>query len=257
MVTHAASLAPYPKPLKSVETLLAELAVHLGEAFCLEPLPLYTIVVEGWTDVKYLRRAAELVCKHTGFDPLSVDLADGRQIEVGIVTRGQKGDPARGGVKQIVRLAEAIKSACFEYEAYYGIALVFDHDEAGLEGSQQVVGFGFKAGRYSLTLDPKRHPGSSAKKQVVIEDLLSLRIQSAYFDQGTASCSVTYREGKIQRYQWESPSKGLLQEFVCNNADVRDMVEIIRLLARVRKMWGLPAEFDLSDAEPLIISGDP
>jgi len=42
-----AKLAPHAKPLKSGEQMLAELNGRLTDQFCLNPLPLYVIVMEG------------------------------------------------------------------------------------------------------------------------------------------------------------------------------------------------------------------
>ena len=249
MSANTAKLAPHPKPLKSAEQLMADLNERLKEEFCLDPLPLYTVIMEGWTDVKYAQRAAQRALEATGQDLLGgTSPIDGQPIRIGIVTPGKAGDPSRGGVPQVVRLAQTIREACFLYDAYFGVAFVFDHDKAGVDAATEVDGIGFKRDKYCLTLDPRKHPAACAAKQVVIEDLLSLRIQRAFFDEGTAWCSAEYEEGRLRRYVWGHQSKGPLQEYVLRHAVWDDLREVARVIGRVREMWGLPANAAVFDA---------
>src|SRR5262249_25492406 len=96
-----------------------------------------------------------------------------------------------------------------------------------------------------LALDPKRHPGACANTQVVIEDLLSLRIQTAFFEQGDAWCSVEYEAGTLRRYVWRHQSKRGLLEHVLAHAQPADVQEVAQVLVRVREMWGLPVDRSL------------
>lgn len=234
-----AKFAPRPRALKTTEQLLDDLNDTLKKEFCLDPLSAYTILVEGWSDVKYMLRAAELA-RERGVDLLFAPTPDDAPpSRISVVTPGKPGAPSRGGVDQLVRLAEAIRPAVFSYEAYLGVAFIFDHDTAGIGGCQGVTKNGFKSDRHAITLDPRRHPGACARKQVVIEDLLSLRIQKAFFEQGSAWCSATYEAGTLTRYVWDQRSKAPLQDFVLANAQLEDLAEVARLLLRVRRMWGL------------------
>ncbi len=144
-------------------------------------------------------------------------------------------------MEQVVRLAREIRTAVFSYEAYYGVAFVFDHDDAGIKARNTIADYGFKADRHSVTLEPKKHPGACSKKQVVMEDLLSIRIQSAFFHQGAPWCSAEYESGQLMRYAWGHQSKAPLQDFVAANGTWDDVLEVARVLGRVRQMWGLPA----------------
>lgn len=248
MPPRVAALAPRPRGMKSVEEIVQELNLSLSQQFCLEPLSHYTVVTEGWTDVAYLKLAARLASESTGVDLLCVDYDDETRGQIDVVTPGIRGNPARGGVPQVVRLAEAIAGACFVYGAYAGVALLFDHDDAGVRAMQEVQGYGFRHGKHSLTLDPQRHPSTKAKKQVVIEDLLSLDIQTRFFQQGIATCSVSYDRGDLTRYVWGFESKRALQEYVESHAKWLDVVEVTRVLVRVREMWGLPVDASLYTA---------
>lgn len=242
MTDRSAKLAPYPKELKSSGQLMLELNELLKVEYCLDPLPLYTLVVEGWSDVKYLLAAAALA-RNRGSDLLSATSpVDGATIPIGIITPGRRNDPSRGGVEQVVRLARDIKAAVFAYDAYHGVAFVFDHDDAGIKGRDEVAQHGFLGDKHTITLDPKRHPLACAKKQVVVEDLLSLRVQTAFFSQGSAWCSAEYEAGALKRYVWGHASKGALQAFVASNAAWEDLIEVARVLVRVREMWGLPVD---------------
>jgi hypothetical protein len=251
MTLPTAKLAPHPKPLKSPDQLLMELNARLKAEFCLDPLPLYAVVTEGWTDLNYMMRAAQLALQATGQDLLAVrsPLA-GESMQIGIVTPGKPGNPGRGGVPQMARLAEAIREACFLYDAYFGIAFVFDHDDAGNKAGADVIAeFGFKRDKYSLTLDPRKHPGACARKQVVIEDLLSLQIQMEFFEQGTAWCSAEYEDGQLRRFVWGHQSKEPLQQYVLERGKWSDLREVARVLARVREMWGLPVDLSGFDGQ--------
>lgn len=93
------------------------------------------------------------------------------------------------------------------------------------------------------TLEPERHPfacrSGIPSTPVVIEDLLSVRVQSEFLNAKPANCDVTYRAGRIVRCGWHKESKAELCEFVCERAQTIDMIEVIRAIARVRELWRL------------------
>jgi hypothetical protein len=249
MSDRVAELAPrgYLKQPRSVEELLDDLRQRLQSEFCMAELGPYFVVTEGWTDLKYLLHAAALAKEMTGIDLLRAVLPDGNDVAIELITPGKDGDPRRGGVAQMVRLAEAIAPACFQYEAYYGVAFVFDHDEAGLRAREEIQHLGFKEDLHLLTLDPRHHAGACAKKQVVVEDLLSLEVQTAFFELGHAWCSCEFEDGIVRRYVWRAQSKAELLEFVITHSSASDLRELVRALVRIRSMWGLPVDPDLAD----------
>ncbi len=122
---------------------------------------------------------------------------------------------------------------------------VFDHDDAGLKAQQDIQSLGYEPGRNLITLDPRSHPGACATKQVVIEDLLSLRIQQSFFDQGHAFCSIDYADGQVVRFRWGHESKHLLRDYVCGHATWDDVREVGRILARARSVFGFPVNNDI------------
>lgn len=241
MTGRTASLAPHPKPLRTVEQMLGSVNEQLREQFGLDPLSLYSIVVEGETDVQYLVHAAALFQAETGVDLLEAVCPDGAVTRISVVSPGTPSNPHQGGVPQMARLAEAIQPACFQYDAYYGVVFLFDHDTAGLQaGRDKLTQLGYVPDRHTLTLDPRQHPGACASKQVVIEDLLSLEIQHAFFSAGRPWCAAHFEDGKLRRYEWRRESKSELVEFVRTHAAVTDLTELVRVLQRVREVWGLP-----------------
>jgi hypothetical protein len=123
---------------------------------------------------------------------------------------------------------------------FAGILFVLDHDTEGIKAQQEIHGYGFKPDINSITLNPRNHPESCAKNQVVIEDLLSLNIQQDFFDAGAATCSVEYENGRLVRYKWGTLSKPALRDFACGNGGLDDFRGIVGVLRRVRSVFGLP-----------------
>lgn len=207
----------------------------------------YLIVVEGTTDCYYLRRAAELARAECGVDVLKLDDAalDGSET-ITVCTPIKPEDPSglRGGLPQIERLARDLLIHVVEYELPSPICFLLDHDDAGVEAAKRLRDLGYNLDRARPeTLEPDLHPSACRSgipsSPVVIEDLLSVRIQSAFLNAKPANCDVTYRAGRIVRCGWHKESKAELCEFVCQKAEVVDMVEVIRALVRVRELWRL------------------
>lgn len=249
---HKAQLAPNARRLPSADDLLLRLQRVLDEKYCLEPLPEFTIVVEGKTDRDYLVQAAQLARDEHGEELLAVPAhLSESATEIAVVTplhaesRNAADGRERGGIPQVVRLADDLRSYVFTLEVFRGLLFVFDHDKAGFEAQEKMREFGYRPGQHSITLDPKEHVGSCAKKQVVIEDLLSLRVQKKFFDCGHAWCSVDYEEGRIVRFQWGHESKHLLRDYVCKHATWADLREVGRVLARARAVFGFPVNGDI------------
>jgi hypothetical protein len=244
MEPKVAQQAPVPPPMPSVEGLLQKLRQTLSGDFCLDMLPKFSVIVEGWTDHDYLIRAAELTKQKTGEDLLAVpeQLCQQGPAQIGIRTPGKPGDPTRGGTPQMVRLAEQLQFYVFTMELFAGMVFLFDHDDAGLEAREKIAGYGFRKDVNSLTLDPRHHPHACAKKQVTIEDLLSLDVQQRFFDSGSAWCRADYEDGKLIRYVWGHQSKPFLRDFVKQHATWGDIREVARILARIRRIWGLPVD---------------
>lgn len=246
MARKVARYAPTPPKPKTLDELTEELNRTLREQFCLAPIPTYSVFVEGWTDRNYLERAAQLAGEYNGEDLLAVPGPSGQADRIALLTPGKPGNPSRGGVPQLVRLADALRVYIFHLEMY-AICFVFDHDEAGIKAQQEIRQHGYEPDSHSLTLDPRHHPGSCAQKQVVIEDLLTLDLQRRFFEKCPDKwCTVSYEAGALRRFQWAADTKSKLQEFACREGSWDDFREVARVLQRVRSVFNLPANTALS-----------
>jgi len=140
----------------------------------------------------------------------------------------------------MVRLAEMLKPYVFTIRAFEGLVFVFDHDDEGQRAANQMQVEGYNRDVNIATLDPRQHPNACAKKQVCIEDLLSLDIQRRFFESTSTTCSVDYVDGKQRRFHWSHSSKPELRDFVVENACLEDVREVIQLVKRIRDALGLP-----------------
>lgn len=207
----------------------------------------YLVVVEGTTDVYYLRRASELARAAHGFDLLSLGPAapDGLgRITVCTPINPDDPDGLRGGLPQIERLAADLRSFIIEYELPSPICFMLDHDRGGVEAAKRLRHQGFDMDRARPeTLDPQCHPTACRRgrgePEAVIEDLLSVRIQKQFLHATPASCDVSFRNGEVVRCVWQKESKADLCGYVCKHADLHDMLEVVRVLVRVRRLWRL------------------
>jgi hypothetical protein len=228
------SLKP-DEQLKAINSILAD-------EFMLPPLLKYNIFVEGHTDIKYLQHAATMAIT-LGEDLLAVPstsigvLADQMQI----CSPRSISDPLhRGGVKELNRLGRELAAWLSRLDAEIFVMFVFDHDQAGITAMSQLRKDGIRIAE-SLTLDAEKHPGACGDKDVVIEDLLSTSIQRSFFDsQSDCSVWVQYVNGSIRRFSWDHPTKDALCNYVTASACWKDVLEIGRILARIREIWGLP-----------------
>lgn len=93
------------------------------------------------------------------------------------------------------------------------------------------------------TLDPRQHPfacrNGRGEPEAVIEDFLSVRIQKEFLGATPAWCDVSYRNGEIVRCVWQKESKADLCGYVCEHAELLDVIEMVRVLVRVRRLWRL------------------
>jgi len=237
--------APAPSPKPSLDDYHKCFVDGLKERFCLPPLGRYTIVVEGHTDIAYLSRAAELAEDLCGENLLALPAyaqpADGASL-ICVCTPENPHTPGRGGTKEVGRLARFLAGYIPILDLTGKIFVVCDHDDAGRGCVKTVSEAGFDAGTHCLTLDPAKHPNACSEGCVVIEDLLSRAIQRRFFEMGGCCCRVTYHDGEAVRYEWDQPSKGLLQQYVVEHGEWRDLLEIGRIIARVREVWGLPTD---------------
>lgn len=222
----------------------------------------YLVIVEGTTDVHYLKKAAELAKAVCGVDLLALgpSTPDGvSNITVCTPINPDHPDGLRGGLPQIERLATDLRSFIVEYELPSPVCFMLDHDRDGVDVAKRLRGQGFNMDRACPeTLDPQRHPfvcrSGRGKPEAVIEDLLSVRIQKEFLGAAPAWCDVSYRNGEVVRCVWQKESKADLCGYVCANAKLPDLLEVVRVLVRVRRLWRLdvPAEVErlLSELAP-------
>ena len=204
--------------------------------------PTFILFVEGATDRGYLLRAADLVEQTFGVNPLDIPpgVAQRKLSRISVLVPGEPGRPASGGVARLGAAAAALFHDFFKNEVPNGLLFLFDHDYAGRKERDAIKKYGFLPGSHSLTLDPVAHPAMNGRTDVVIEDLLPLPVQSAFFDQGGACCSKEYRQGELTRIKWDHPSKAALRRHVCEHEDLTAFDEMIVLLSRVRSAFGFP-----------------
>lgn len=239
----AAQLAP-KRPIQSLQEIQDELNQILWEQFRLKPLPRFCVFLEGWTDVLYLTKAAQLAAEHLHEDLLAATEDDGTQTQIALLTAGNPTNPSRGGADFLTKLANEIYAYVVKLRMYI-IIFIFDHDVAGIKACNDICNIGFKFSTHATTLNPEkpREPKNfSIKHERVIEDLLSLRIQQQFFDEtANCCCRVTYQNGQVTRFQWEGDSKTELQDFACNHGSLDDLIECVALLRQIRRAFGLPA----------------
>ncbi|MBB6440799.1 hypothetical protein [Phycisphaera mikurensis] len=204
----------------------------------------YVTFVEGSSDIAYINVAASRFAERTGTDLL--DAGNGTKLTFFSPARPSSNLVRRGGVEQLKKLADDLKVFALQLDAAGPICFLFDHDQAGCDGAREVRKMGYQTdARCVLTLDPKYHPRACrhARKggdPVVIEDLLSLDLQRRFFAQGGSSCDVAYISGDISRFSWRHPSKDDLCRFAQAHASCEDLIEVARIIWRIRELWRLP-----------------
>lgn len=238
-------LLPEPQVRVASQLVVADL---LSRNHMLQLPTSFVIVVEGETDCRYLRAAASLASQEFGEDLLGLDGADAdgnRSITVCTPVNPNHASTGRGGLVQVTQLASDLLRHVIEYELPSPICFLLDHDEAGMSAAKKIREWGYNIDRARVeTHQPARHPlACRAKAQnptVVIEDLLSIRVQRAFLAEGTADCDVCYRDGQVVRYIWTKESKSSLCDYVCTRGRVSDVVEVLRAIVHVRRLWRLP-----------------
>ena len=250
---HRGEHAPASRRMPTEVELVARFETMLRERYGVEPLPEFTIVVEGATDRDYMMRAVNLGREVYGEDLLQVPThLTEKDSRIAIVTPidpvyREEAGRERGGIRKIARLAKDVHEYVFLLNYLRGIVFVLDHDDAGQGAKQKLQELGYDAEKHIVMLDPKHHPGACGKKQVVIEDLLSFRIQSEFFQRGGAWCSVDYEAGEAKRFRWGHESKHCLRDYVCERGTWNDVREIGRVIGRVRSVFGLPVTGSMFD----------
>lgn len=234
----------------SIEEYLSGFTEGLRSSYDLEPFGPFTIIVEGLTDVDYLTFAATKVLADTGFDLLDGSASGRADAKIRVCTPLDARHPTpegrrRGGSKLLGRLIKFLSGYISILESSRAqICFVVDHDDAGRGTVKAIKDAGFAVEYMAVTLDaacdPACLPGLCSRPDMVVEDLLSLRIQQAFFDQGGCDCRVTFRDGEAQRFEWDGASKGDLPSFVREAAALQDVSDLVQVLFRVRQLWGLP-----------------
>jgi hypothetical protein len=207
----------------------------------------YLVIVEGTTDVAYLQCSAARLNDECGVDLLRLNDPEGNFQSITICTPlNPLAQGNRGGTPQIIRLADDLKQHVMLFQTVCPVCFVLDHDTEGRGAAKMIR----DTHKYTsdiarpITLDPKCHRKAcqyygKGERPIVVEDLLSLKIQTLFFESGAHCCDVSYEEGKIARFEWREPSKSALCEFVCSEARADDVLELARVLMRVRELWRL------------------
>lgn len=206
----------------------------------------FVVLVEGTTDIDYLNAALQIVQAQCSCDLL--DLGDNSQIAL---RTPLKPGGFRGGIPELERLASDLMPFVIRLEAVGPICFVLDHDFEGKRAAKAIRESGYRVPRaMAITLDPKEHPLAccplKGEPVVCVEDLLSPRVQTEFFEQETASCEVSFDRGVPVKYVWHGESKSQLPSFVAANGRPHDVIELVRLIVRIRRMWNLdvPAEVE-------------
>jgi hypothetical protein len=209
----------------------------LFEEFGIRSLSGFSIVVEGRTDRDYLVRAAALMFQDRQIDLLEIpEMArDGGSAQIQVCTPGGRDCEARGGASRMVFLSKLLRPF-WRLGLYRGIMFVFDHDPPGIEGCRDVRRAGFEA----MTLDPKVFPSIRGNGHVFVEDLLSLKFQTEFFERGGASCERCYERGDLVRIRWREESKFRLCDYACDRGELIAFAQFVALLKQIRSTWGLP-----------------
>ena len=208
----------------------------------------YVVFVEGETDVSYINTAARLVVERFGVDPLRAD--ENHQIVVAAPANPAIKGRRRGGTPQLRWLGDDLKHFAVQYGMVGPICFVLDHDAEGVKTAKELEEMGYKSDRArAITIDHQYHPRACRQKRkgddpIVVEDLISLALQHRFFQTAAVSCDIAYIEGEASRIVWRHPSKDALCEYVQTNARMEDLVELVRVLCRVRELWqlGIPEE---------------
>jgi len=206
----------------------------------LENMPLqYVMLVEGTTDIDYLKAAIGRVREATDCD-LS-QLGDGVIMSIHTPT---KHGGRRGGTPELVRLARDLMPFAIRLEAIGPLCFVLDHDDEGKRAAGEIRDMGYRGPRATvMTLDPSEHPDAcrplKGEPSLSVEDLLSAEIQGRFFNSAPASCEVSFCNGAPVKYVWHADSKYELPGFVEANGTVSDVRELVRLIARVRRLWNI------------------
>ncbi len=256
------SEAPSAKPSQSSEDKLRALSGILHDEFLLPPLTKYNIYVEGHTDVGYLDCAARLALSSMREDLMAVptggpsDLLESR-IQV-LSPRNPRDEKQRGGVKALTRLGQELARWLPRLDVECFVMFVFDHDKAGLDALNKLKKSGMKSASQTISLHPAKHPGACGQKQIVVEDLLSLTIQKDFFESRSDCCVwITHTSGEVTRFAWNHPTKDQLCAYVQEHASWPDVLEIGRLLGRIRESWALPTSSHIFELAPDVAEPSP
>lgn len=198
----------------------------------------HCVFVEGAGDREYLLEAAQRVKSELGEDLLDVGVGGRMSI---LSPRAPGISTERGGASRVGAVGEMLQEAIFRFSCLGPVCFVLDHDQAGRKVVDQLRGMGYEADRPSpaFSLDPRVFIGAVEDKgETEIEDLVAIRVHEQYFSKGKASCRVRYCEGVARRYEWLGESKAGFREYVKHSASLNDLLEVVRVLAKVREAWG-------------------
>ncbi|WP_425087001.1 hypothetical protein [Stappia sp.] len=209
------------------------------------------VLVEGTSDVRYLRLARDLWQRKSNYDLFDSGFA--------VFEAGLKDD---GGVQGVVRELQTLRQMASQDAAnlmterrFVG---VFDNDDAGRRHARMLCDMDFRVKHYrdvfllhpimpksNGVLGPELQRRAEVQNRSCagldweIEDFLPEDLIREFCNANPdALISQNEKAGRVHR-EFTRKGKGQLQRFVVSEALVEDMIEIIRLICALRDYLGL------------------
>ncbi len=242
-VSKKRSSFPSPKRMVSQEvfTLVDDI---IRRDYLLDPLKPYTIFTEGNSDCEFIRTACLAIKVEWGIDLLTIDMG-GTSHAIYLQTPKKPEAPDRGGVQQLVRLGEEL-SVWKNRIDFPPVAFLFDHDKAGKDGREKLRG-SWKDNDTCISLDPRLHDRCQLdhkNDEVDMESLIDIEFQACFFnDLRSPTAWVHFKSGAISQIKWEHPSKSDFWEYVGREARAVHLLELGRVVSRIREAWGVPIPY--------------
>tara|TARA_Y100001933_G_C18979665_1_gene556182 strand:+ start:1130 stop:1840 length:711 start_codon:yes stop_codon:yes gene_type:complete len=209
------------------------------------------VLVEGTSDVRYLRLARDLWQRESNHDLFDSGFA--------IFEAGLKDD---GGVQGVVRELQTLRQMASQDAAsltterkFVGL---FDNDHAGRKHARMLCEMDFRVKHYrdvfllhpvmpasNGVLGPELQRRAEAQNSSCagldweIEDFLPEDLIREFCDANQGALSSKKTMAGRTHFEFTREGKRLLQGFVAEEANVDDMIELIRLICTLRDYLGL------------------